>query len=613
MSSQNVSRAPSVATIASIKDDEDDWSKPDFIYGGPFIKVEKPRPLLDTATPINIELQGTFKKSFAYYSIKERLPVILTKIIDYLSRQGAKIKASNGASDEDIRGYMQYITKLKNDIITNKKYDLFQVDTPETRKWNEWLEKLQDSYYFTNTWVFTECYVYRRLREGCELSKGLKNFDPFEDQKQKSFTSSLEIMCIVAEKLVTMLPESEKDKRKADFITLLKICLWANKCDLSLSMGEQVSLASKPATLESATPSATSQKSQKSLKSPEPELPLPEPVDPFQMIIDYKDKLLVDDSAKAADQVIAKAETIAKAIEGEPPSATGSVKGSPKGSPPATPAPAVEEGEEPPQIPCPTKMTIPQATMFDIVCDNAGYELFADLCLAHFLISQKIVQKVRFHVKNMPWFVSDVTPRDFKFVIDSCAKANYNREIPQEQKAVPVEGEEPEAPPPRVINSDALRQVADQWSKYVEDGTFLVMCDDYWTYPHVYRDMKKYDPNMYRKLQFAVAILFKGDLNYRKLLGERNVNPVTGFEPCLQGFVPAPIIAVRTVKADLICGLPKGKWEQLTRADDKWMQSGDYGVIQFCPKAEPLKVSDRPCAEYGDSCRGLVCPRHEHI
>lgn len=65
MSSRNVSKAPHVATIASVKDDDDEWSKPDFIYGGPFIKVEKEKPFLDTATPINIELQGTFKK-FVY-------------------------------------------------------------------------------------------------------------------------------------------------------------------------------------------------------------------------------------------------------------------------------------------------------------------------------------------------------------------------------------------------------------------------------------------------------------------------------------------------------------------------------------------------------------------
>jgi hypothetical protein len=72
-------------------------------------------------------------------------------------------------SDQDVRGLIQYISKLKNDLITNKKYDLLSVDTPEAKKWNQWIEESQDQNYFTNTWVFTECYVYRRLREGCEL------------------------------------------------------------------------------------------------------------------------------------------------------------------------------------------------------------------------------------------------------------------------------------------------------------------------------------------------------------------------------------------------------------------------------------------------------------
>lgn len=37
-------------------------TEPDFIFGGPFITQEKPSPFLDTATPINLQLQGTFKK-----------------------------------------------------------------------------------------------------------------------------------------------------------------------------------------------------------------------------------------------------------------------------------------------------------------------------------------------------------------------------------------------------------------------------------------------------------------------------------------------------------------------------------------------------------------------
>ncbi|XP_069363277.1 damage-control phosphatase ARMT1-like isoform X5 [Maniola hyperantus] len=547
------SQGPSVQEQTNHQD-ENDSTTPEFIYGGPFIQVEKDAKFLNTVTPFNMQLQGTFKKGFAYYSLKERLPIILTKVIDYLSRESSKIKSSHNASDEDIRGLIQYITKLKNDLVTNKKYDLLTVNTPEAKKWNQWIFNAESPYYFTNVWVFSECYVYRRLREGCELSKGLRFFDPFDEQKDNSFRNSLEPMCLVADKLVTMLPASDKDKRKQDFITLLKLCLWSNKCDLSLSNGEETRAI----------------------------------LDPLQMIVDLKDKVLVDDSAKICDTICNKAENMSKAIEGSPEAPEAKQEG--------------ETSEAPPQIPCPAKMTLPQAVTFDIICDNAGYELFTDLCLAHFLISQNIVKKVRFHVKKIPWFVSDVTSRDFRYVISSCAGASFSREIPPEPKPA-AEGEAPAGPePPTVIKSDNLRQLGAAWEKYVEDGIFVVMSDDFWTSPHVYRDMKKYDPNLYRKLQFAVALLFKGDLNYRKLLCEKNCIPTVGFEPSLQGFTPAPIIALRTVKADLICGLPEGKWEELNQIDAQWMEKGDYGVIQFCEKSEPLIETDSPCGDYEDTC-----------
>ncbi|VVD00672.1 unnamed protein product [Leptidea sinapis] len=559
----------SIETLVKLKDE--DWSTtPEFIYGGPFITKGTTSPFMNTATPINLQLQGTFKKSFAYYSLKDRLPVIITKIIDSLSRGGAKGKGS----DEDVRNYIQYLTELKSDLITNKQYKLLTVDTPEAKRWNQWIEDSPNQYYFTNTWVFTECYVYRRIREGCELNKGLINFDPFEEQKAKSFSNSLEPMCVVAEKVITMLDPSEKDKRKADFIMLLKICLWSNKCDLSLSMGEEVTL-----------------KNEGVPKSPSKDL-----VDPIQMIIDLKDKILVDDSSKIVDQVVSRSEAILKIMD-EP--------AAPTENPEDNPTP---EGEEPPKPKsCPAKVTKPLNLMFDIVCDNAGYELFSDLCLAHFLISQKIANKIRFHVKSIPWFVSDVTPKDFDFVINSCVNGCFEKVVKVEPKPAASEGQPPEEEAPRVINADALKLLGQTWANFVADGTFVVLCDDFWTSPHTFKDMKKIQPYLYRDLQFAVAVLFKGDLNYRKLLGERNCNPSLGFEPALQGFLPAPVIALRTVKADLICGLPKGKWEQLNKIDPKWMEKGDYGVIQFCGKCEPLKVFDRPCALYGDTCRGIKC------
>lgn len=53
----------------------------------------------------------------------------------------------------------------------------------------------------------------------------------------------------------------------------------------------------------------------------------------------------------------------------------------------------------------------------DIVLDNAGYELFTDLCLAAFLVGNNVAQKIRFYVKQVPWYISDVTTPDFHWMV----------------------------------------------------------------------------------------------------------------------------------------------------------------------------------------------------
>lgn len=65
---------------------------------------------------------------------------------------------------------MQEVAKLKNDLVTNKEYDKLRIQTPDTELWNRWIESQDNKKYFLNSWMFTECYVYRRLREGCELT-----------------------------------------------------------------------------------------------------------------------------------------------------------------------------------------------------------------------------------------------------------------------------------------------------------------------------------------------------------------------------------------------------------------------------------------------------------
>eukprot|EP01025_Chloroclados_australasicus_P040166 TRINITY_DN4182_c0_g1_i1.p1 TRINITY_DN4182_c0_g1~~TRINITY_DN4182_c0_g1_i1.p1 ORF type:complete len:412 (-),score=45.11 TRINITY_DN4182_c0_g1_i1:239-1474(-) len=72
----------------------------------------------------------------------------------------------------------------------------------------------------------------------------------------------------------------------------------------------------------------------------------------------------------------------------------------------------------------------------------------------------------------------------------------------------------------------------------------------------------------------------QGDANYRRLLGDRQWNLSTPFSEIVNYF-PCPICALRTLKAELGCGMPQQKLEQAKSVDEKYLVSGKWGVIQF--------------------------------
>lgn len=92
--------------------------------------------------------------------------------------------------------------------------------------------------------------------------------------------------------------------------------------------------------------------------------------------------------------------------------------------------------------------------------------------------------------------------------------------------------------------------------------------------------MKEHDPVLYAKLSDAKLVIFKGDLNYRKLLGDINWEYTTKFTKALRGFQPTNVLALRTVKSDVCVGLSPGVAEEFFRKDETWMCTGQYGLIQ---------------------------------
>lgn len=91
--------------------------------------------------------------------------------------------------------------------------------------------------------------------------------------------------------------------------------------------------------------------------------------------------------------------------------------------------------------------------------------------------------------------------------------------------------------------------------------------------------MKVETPQLYNKLSEAILIIFKGDLNYRKLMGDINWDYETDLKTALRGFQPTNIVTLRTVKADLIVGVPHKKVNELFSKQENWMETGQYGLI----------------------------------
>lgn len=141
-------------------------------------------------------------RSFAFITIKDRLPVILTQIIDTLSREKENIGQQYGTVSnynevltlplnaksnkflyhikgalEEVKQVMGGISKLKNELVTNKPLLLIESSKyafdNAASVWNTKIEQLQEARNETQTWYNTiwlicECYMYRRVAQEFE-------------------------------------------------------------------------------------------------------------------------------------------------------------------------------------------------------------------------------------------------------------------------------------------------------------------------------------------------------------------------------------------------------------------------------------------------------------
>ncbi|XP_071776682.1 damage-control phosphatase ARMT1 [Centroberyx gerrardi] len=430
--------------------------------------------------------------SFAYLTVKDRLPTILTKVVDTIHRNKNKFFEEYG--EEGVRAEkaaISLLSKLRNELQTDKAILAMSDGLEDADSWNQYLQRQQslqgdqDSVsWFKSPWLYVECYMYRKVQEALWLNPPISDFDAFNEGKTQSFFESQQAvmaLCTYLEGLNKNMEELSENQLFEQLHKLLQVSLWGNKCDLSISAGQE-----------------NSQKTS-----------------PIDSLASLRPLILVDDSNMVWSTLISA------------------------------------------QRPGQSGKTTPGRV--DIVLDNAGFELVSDLVLADFLVSSGLAREVHFHGKSIPWFVSDVTASDFQWTIRQTMAANHKW----------------------------MSKSGVQWQSYVKEGVWSYHDHPFWTLPHEFSDMAADAPDLYATLQGADLVLFKGDLNYRKLTGDRDWEHTVGFDTALRGFGPSPLCSLRTLKANVQVGLQPGQGEKLSAQDPDWMTSGKYAVIQFySPHAE---------------------------
>ena len=149
----------------------------------------------------------------------------------------------------------------------------------------------------------------------------------------------------------------------------------------------------------------------------------------------------------------------------------------------------------------------------DIVLDNAGFELFVDLVLAGYLLAAGLATHIVLHPKTIPWFVSDVIPADFGALLNVLAD-------PQAFYSTPDEHTGKAAEPLTEQETSNLVLLFQHWSTFHAEGQLIVRPSVFWTSAHSYWNLPKYEPKLHEDLKQSELVIFKGDLNYRKLTAD---------------------------------------------------------------------------------------------
>ena len=406
-------------------------------------------------------------KSFAHPSVRTRWPAIITSAIDDLHRTLSSVPDSQVDKITEGKSIVSALATLKYELQHNRALSPLPSEPsassslPDVALYNDELQHRislspnNELRWHDVEWLFSECFLYRRMYSCFATSQHWTDYDVFRRSKVSTFRSSRPAVLELAAQykgIISKIRESSvnapveksaqadgnamKEAEKLLFIEMAEICLWGNATDLSLL----TTLSYEDI-----------QKLQGSKARQGRE-----------------EKVLVNDLEKAFEVLWS----------------------------------AKQAGD--------------QQRRVDFVLDNAGFELFVDLVLAGYLIETGLATEVVMHPKSLPWFVSDVVAKDLQELLGVMQDPKTFYETPdaedldQGKEIIPLSSQEEED----------VKFLFENWATLHAEGQLILRPNRFWTHPGSFWRLPKVAPELFEDLQEAELVVFKGDLNYRKLIGD---------------------------------------------------------------------------------------------
>src|SRR5690606_13443599 len=131
------------------------------------------------------------------------------------------------------------------------------------------------------------------------------------------------------------------------------------------------------------------------------------------------------------------------------------------------------------------------------------------------------------HPKDIPWFVSDVLVQDFGALLSALkepVKFFTSTDSTQSENNAPQ------------LTEEQIRQLNflfENWAGHHSEGRIILRPNVFWTKADNYWRLPFTAKELYEDLKASEVVIFKGDLNYRKLTGDAAWDPTTPFSEAI--------------------------------------------------------------------------------